>query len=670
VRRAGRQTPLPTTKGRTASGVTLVNRSTDFRFERLLVRTWDGRLPSMEDDGNGIVHTADAHHSWQKLAFDNEARELVITTSAGDQRVPLDQVLGIVFPPPAEQKPATFRLTLHGGIRVSGELESCAADHIVFKSSHIEEPMEVPLRELSSIVSLVPSTEAVPSLVGRQGYLEWKGSRVRGVLVDSSGDQNASALVWQPWGSATPQPLREGLSARIVYNQRDPVDDSRSSAQPESTRRAGAPQPPRPAPGLFQMIFGSGQPGSPVPGRVVKKGSDATLYLRSGDRFPGQLVSITESTAHFESPVTAAKSVPLGEIVMWERDHGSQLDALEPETRRRLLTVPRMQRTNPPTHLLETFDGDFLRGRLVGVEGETIVMEVRLDEKRLALPTVRRILWLEHTSGTQGEEDAAGSGPPVIADDSESPLVLAVQRSNTRLSFTPQRLADGVLSGTSQHLGECQVKLSEIDILYLGAEVAARAQAEQVAKWKMVPAKDPKFVSEEEDASPAASGTDAPLVGQPAPDFRLKTLDGKDIQLSTMRGDVVVLDFFATWCGPCVQAMPEVDALADEFAERGVKLVAVNMQEDAASVKGLMERLKLEPTVALDVDGATAEKYSVTAIPQTVVIDREGKVARLFVGGGPTFLAQLRESLEALTTEVPATEPGVEPDADSAAEGS
>lgn len=418
------------------------------------------------------------------------------------------------------------------------------------------------------------------------------------------------------------------------------------------------------------MIFGSGQPGSPVPGRVVKKGNDATLYLRSGDRFPGQLVSITESTAHFESPVTAAKSVPLSEIVMWERDHESQIDSLDPETRRRLLTVPRMQRTNPPTHLIETFDGDFLRGRLVGVEGEAIVMEVRLDEKRLALPTVRRILWLEHTSGIQGEEETAGSGPPVVADGSESPVVLAVQRSNTRLSFTPQRLADGVLSGTSRHLGECQVKLSEIDILYLGAEVAARAQAEQVAKWKMMPAKDPKFVSEEEDASPTVSGTDAPLVGQPAPDFRLKTLDGKDIQLSAMRGEVVVLDFFATWCGPCVQAMPEVDALAEEFAQRGVKLVAVNMQEDAASVKGLMERLKLEPTVALDIDGATAEKYSVTAIPQTVVIDREGKVARLFVGGGPTFLAQLRESLEALTTEVPATEPGVEPDADSAAEGS
>jgi thiol-disulfide isomerase/thioredoxin len=654
---------------RTTSGVTLRNRSTDFRFERLLVRAWDGRLPNVEADGSGVVHTADSHHAWQKLRFSGETQELLVTTAEGDVRVPLDEVAGIVFPSPQPGERGTFRITLVGGIRLKGEIEACRDEGIVFQSGHLEEPIEVPLEELNSVVSMAPSSEPVPALSGRQGHLEWKGSRVRGVLIDSASVEAGSPLVWHPWGSTTPQALNPGLAGRIVFNE--PASETDSTDNDD--RHAGvAPQPARPAPGLFQMIFGGNIPTATRPtGRAVKAGTDATLYLRSGDRFPGELVSITESTAHFESAVTTAKAVPLNEMVMWERDHQSQLDSLDPETRRRLLTVPRVQRNNPPTHLLETFDGDFLRGRLVGVEAESIIMEVRLDEKRVALPTVRRILWLENTSSAEPAEGVmTESAPPESASDPDSFLVLAVQRSNTRLAFTPLNLTDGILSGTSVYLGDCQIKLDQIDVLYLGAKVAARAQAEQVAKWQMMPAKDPKFVSEEDDTSPAPNGTDAPLVGQEAPDFRLKTLEGKDLQLRSLRGSVVVLDFFATWCGPCVQAMPQVDALGEEFAPRGVKLVAVNMQEDAASVKGLMERLKLDPTVVLDIDGATAEKYSVTAIPQTVVIDRDGKVARLFVGGGPTFLSQLREALESLTSEAPEVTPETTTDGDSAAEGS
>jgi peroxiredoxin len=77
-----------------------------------------------------------------------------------------------------------------------------------------------------------------------------------------------------------------------------------------------------------------------------------------------------------------------------------------------------------------------------------------------------------------------------------------------------------------------------------------------------------------------------------------------------------------------------------------VELVAVNMQEDPKTIHTLLDRLELKPTVALDSDGKTAEKYSVTAIPQTVIIDPDGNIARLFIGGGPTFGEQLSASLK------------------------
>lgn len=136
------------------------------------------------------------------------------------------------------------------------------------------------------------------------------------------------------------------------------------------------------------------------------------------------------------------------------------------------------------------------------------------------------------------------------------------------------------------------------------------------------------------------------MVGKPAPEFTLKLLDGTQFRLSEHKNQVIVLDFWATWCGPCIQAMPQVESVVKEFEQRGVKLIAVNMQEDSEAIRSVLERMDIKPTVALDIDGATAEKYAVTAIPQTVVVDKQGKVAALFVGGGPQLVEQLREVLQ------------------------
>ncbi|MBW8885810.1 MAG: TlpA family protein disulfide reductase, partial [Planctomycetia bacterium] len=93
------------------------------------------------------------------------------------------------------------------------------------------------------------------------------------------------------------------------------------------------------------------------------------------------------------------------------------------------------------------------------------------------------------------------------------------------------------------------------------------------------------------------------------------------------KGKVLVIDFWASWCGPCLQTMPQVEKVAAEFAEQGVKLVAINLEESPERIRMALERLKLEMTVALD---------------------REGKVARLFVGGSPRFDATLRQALKSV----------------------
>jgi peroxiredoxin len=95
--------------------------------------------------------------------------------------------------------------------------------------------------------------------------------------------------------------------------------------------------------------------------------------------------------------------------------------------------------------------------------------------------------------------------------------------------------------------------------------------------------------------------------------------------------------------------MPQVEKVTGEFPEKDVQLVAVNLQETSQPIKAMIERQKLHlPRVVLDKDGVVAEKYGAVAIPQTVVIDREGNVARLFVGGGPHLGEQLREAIKAV----------------------
>ncbi len=137
-------------------------------------------------------------------------------------------------------------------------------------------------------------------------------------------------------------------------------------------------------------------------------------------------------------------------------------------------------------------------------------------------------------------------------------------------------------------------------------------------------------------------------MGKPAPDFNLDLVDGAKFKLAEQRGSIVVVDFWASWCGPCLQTMPLVDKVADELVDQGVRFVAVNLEETPEQIKTTLERLELDMKVALDRDGRVAERYGASAIPQTVIIDREGKVTRVFVGGSARFDEQLRAVLKGM----------------------
>ena len=121
------------------------------------------------------------------------------------------------------------------------------------------------------------------------------------------------------------------------------------------------------------------------------------------------------------------------------------------------------------------------------------------------------------------------------------------------------------------------------------------------------------------------------MLGTQAPELDLELLDGDRLKLSEHRGsDVVILDFWATWCGPCVRSLPDVVEVAD--AVEGVHLYAVNMQEKPEKIRRFLKKEELEVQVALDRDGSAAEKYDIWGIPAVFVIGKDGSVQALGLG--------------------------------------
>jgi peroxiredoxin len=134
-----------------------------------------------------------------------------------------------------------------------------------------------------------------------------------------------------------------------------------------------------------------------------------------------------------------------------------------------------------------------------------------------------------------------------------------------------------------------------------------------------------------------------------APDFTLKTLDGPNLRLQEQRGRVVLINFWATWCGPCRQEMPHLNRLYDKYRAAGFTLLGVNIDEDGRNAAGVASKLGLRFPVLLDTDKKVSRMYDLGTMPSTVLIDRDGRVRFVHLGYKDgfetTYEKQIRELL-------------------------
>lgn len=109
-----------------------------------------------------------------------------------------------------------------------------------------------------------------------------------------------------------------------------------------------------------------------------------------------------------------------------------------------------------------------------------------------------------------------------------------------------------------------------------------------------------------------------------APDFTLKSKDGGNIRLQDLRGEVVLLNFWASWCGPCRQEMPLMDEIYKEYKDLGFTILAVNVDEDSADADRFLASVPVSFPILYDQKSKVSELYKVDAMPTTVLIDRDG----------------------------------------------
>lgn len=136
-----------------------------------------------------------------------------------------------------------------------------------------------------------------------------------------------------------------------------------------------------------------------------------------------------------------------------------------------------------------------------------------------------------------------------------------------------------------------------------------------------------------------------------APDFTLKSASGENLRLSELRGEVVMINFWASWCGPCRQEMPLLDELYNQYRPMGFTILGVNVEEDSTKARKMLTENPVTFPVVFDNKSAVSKLYNVVAMPSTVLVDRDGNVRYLHQGYKPGYEEAYQQQVRALIRE-------------------
>ena len=632
-------------------GIRLFNRGGNLKLERLVVWPWAGQLPYQPVELPIHVNDLDDQSaSGADINFDGIGGILTLENQEETTTIELSKVDSVLVsrrPSKVLQPHAVFRL--QAGMQVSGEIVSVDRQGWLLRSNQFIDDVQVPLKDVHTLVLANSDTEALKVFDAAPGSLR-NGHRVAtieigqrrhlGWITDSQTNPDSqiesvqsdgtSAIWWQPISSHTAAPLKSDVSGRIRYSA------ITATVMSTVTGRASVPggQLRRTSKADFGQLFL--QRVDRVEGKRSRR-DQHTIHLVCGDVISCRIDSIDETGVYVSTTDDEGIQVPHREVKAVELISKAMIPEIDAEKRKRLLTLPRLQKSSPPTHLLVSHDGDLLRCSLIRADHESMVIEVQMEEQIIPRDRITHVIWL-HPSNPIPDASANSS-----TADTYAGLVQLVTTDGKRITFRPKETSRAEIRGTCRILGESGLTLERVQQITLGQQIDLEAAQMMYADWKLRPAREPIVM--QEAANSAIPMTDSSLIDHAAPPIFLERLDGGSFELSQQRGKIVVLDFWASWCAPCTQTLPLIHQTVGQFDPQKVMLVAVNLEERAEMVSDAIDRLKLDLIVALDTDGVTAGSYQANTIPYTVVVDPDGKIKDVIVGGGPQSIEKLQRIL-------------------------
>jgi len=304
--------------------------------------------------------------------------------------------------------------------------------------------------------------------------------------------------------------------------------------------------------------------------------------------------------------------------------------AVDAKAREHALMVPRFRKEDPPRHVLLAANGDLLRGVIEAATARHFSIRSGLETLQVPRDRVTAAVWLTKLDADPKE--------PVrdVTKDATHWLLLS---SGARLALKVTAFEKDALLGHSALLGDCRVPLTQLASLRSTAPVPSAAML-ALRSWQLRAAPEPVL--------PESGGQSSPLLDKEAKGFTLPLLGGGDFDLSKEKGKVIVLDFWATWCGPCIKSLPEMIATMSELDPQKVRFIGVNQAESAEQVKKFIETRGWRLTVALDAQQRVGQQFGVEGIPHTVVIGPDGKIAWVKTGYEPEGAQQLKEAVNKL----------------------
>jgi peroxiredoxin len=147
-------------------------------------------------------------------------------------------------------------------------------------------------------------------------------------------------------------------------------------------------------------------------------------------------------------------------------------------------------------------------------------------------------------------------------------------------------------------------------------------------------------------ALPAWAGT-----GAPAPQFTLSSNAGKDVSLAQYKGQVVMINFWASWCGPCKEEMPLLESIYKKYNRLGFTMIGVNVEPDSKAANEMLKQTPVSFPILYDTDSKVSKLYEVAGMPSTVIIDRTGTLRVLHRGYKPGDENEYMDSIRALIRE-------------------